>query len=513
MQNRESDIAFTYHEETKHSYDSVYRSHHFLDWDNQPRPYKVYVGLEPIALPQPLPETNTPALLALAPPEVSSQARTPLRRVDLAYLLWYAAGVTRRRQYPGHGDVLFRAAACTGALYHIELYAAVAGMPDLQPGLYHFSPVDFALRKLRDGDYRRLLVEASGDDPALQQAPAILIGADTFWRNSWKYRARAYRHSFWDAGTILANLLAAAAAHQVPAQVALGFVDSSVNALLDLDPDREAATFLVGLGTGAPVAAAAPLVTPLHLEVEPLSGQEVDYPAIRLTHAASCLERPEEVADWRESAPLLTLPATSGPVIALRPAQDEDLPADSIEAVIRRRGSSRQFTHEPLTLTQLSNVLVRATQDFPVDVLQGPDVRLNDIYLIVHAVTDVPAGAYVLHGRDQRLELLRAGQFRHEAGMLALGQELAADASVDVFLLCDLRQVLELLGNRGYRAAQLEAGLLGGRMYLAAYAQGLGASGLTFFDDEVTEFFSPHAAGKSVMFLVALGHSGRRRRL
>jgi nitroreductase len=346
----------------------------------------------------------------------------------------------------------------------------------------------------------------------LRQAQVMLIGTDTFWRNSWKYRARAYRHSFWDAGTILANLLAAATAHEVAAQVALGFVDSSVNALVDLDTNREVTTFLVGLGTGAPAAEAAPPVTPLNLEVEPLSRQEVDYPAIRLTHAASCLEHPEEVAEWRESAPLLTLPVASGPLIALQPAGDEALLAESIEAVIRRRGSTRQFTHEPLTLTQLSNVLVRATQEFPVDVLQGPNVSLSDLYLIVHAVTDVPAGAYVFHGHDQSLELLREGQFRREAGMLALGQDLAADASVDVFLLCDLRQVLELMGNRGYRAAQLEAGLLGGRMYLAAYAQGLGASGLTFFDDEVTGFFSPHAAGKSVMFLVALGHSSRRQR-
>ena len=46
-------------------------------------------------------------------------------------------------------------------------------------------------------------------------------------------------------------------------------------------------------------------------------------------------------------------------------------------------------------------------------------------------------------------------------------------------------------------------------MYLAAYAQRFGATGLTFFDDEVIEFFSPHAAGKSVMFLVALAHSSR----
>jgi len=47
-------------------------------------------------------------------------------------------------------------------------------------------------------------------------------------------------------------------------------------------------------------------------------------------------------------------------------------------------------------------------------------------------------------------------------------------------------------------------------MYLAAYALRLGATGLTFYDDDVVEFFSPHAAGKSAVFLVALGKSAQR---
>jgi hypothetical protein len=72
------------------------------------------------------------------------------------------------------------------------------------------------------------------------------------------------------------------------------------------------------------------------------------------------------------------------------------------------------------------------------------------------------------------------------AGHLGLDQELPADAAVDIFFLADL-----------YRAVQLEAGIIGGRLYLAAYAQRLGATGLTFYDDEVTRFFSPHAEGKS----------------
>ena len=82
----------------------------------------------------------------------------------------------------------------------------------------------------------------------------------------------------------------------------------------------------------------------------------------------------------------------------------------------------------------------------------------------------------------------------------------------NVFFLTELERVLNQFGNRGYRAAQLEAGIIGGKLYLAAYAQRLGASGLTFYDDAVTEFFSPHAHGKSVMFLVALGRSAKRKR-
>ncbi|MCH7787151.1 MAG: nitroreductase family protein [Chloroflexi bacterium] len=102
------------------------------------------------------------------------------------------------------------------------------------------------------------------------------------------------------------------------------------------------------------------------------------------------------------------------------------------------------------------------------------------------------------------------GDFRQMAGYLGLNQALPADASVNVFFLSNLAPVLETFGNRGYRAAQLDASITAGRLYLAAYAQGFGATGLTFFDDAVTDFFSPHAKGKSVMFLVALGKRARR---
>lgn len=72
-------------------------------------------------------------------------------------------------------------------------------------------------------------------------------------------------------------------------------------------------------------------------------------------------------------------------------------------------------------------------------------------------------------------------------------------------MMTDLNAVLKTLGNRGYRACEFEAAVVAGKIYLSSYAQGLGASGSTFYDDAVTESFSPHARDKAAMIVVGVG--------
>jgi SagB-type dehydrogenase family enzyme len=289
-----------------------------------------------------------------------------------------------------------------------------------------------------------------------------------------------------------------------------GFVDASVNRLLDVDPQREVAFSLVALGHAAALPPPTPAeIPPLRLETVPLSQREVDYPLMREMHAASSLDSSEEVQAWRGQAPVTDFPPPTGPVIQIQPLSDAEMPRDPIEQVIQRRGSTRKFARSSITLPQLSTMLDRATRGVPADFLDPQGTQLNDLYLIIHAVEGLPPGAYVFHRSRGVLECLKQGNFRADAGYLGLEQELPADAAVDIFFLADLRPILQRFGNRGYRAVQLEAGILGGKLYLAAYAQRLGATGLTFFDDDVTSFFSPHAEGKSAIFLVALGHSAK----
>jgi SagB-type dehydrogenase family enzyme len=357
-----------------------------------------------------------------------------------------------------------------------------------------------------------MLANVSGAEGRIAQAPVTVVTASTYWRNAWKYQARTYRHCFWDAGTLHANLLAVAGTERLGASVVMGFADRSVEHLLGLDPAREGALTLVPLGRTRSLPLAAPGAPELRLETEPLSRSEIDYPAIRELQAASSLASGVEATAWSETTMKREVPTAQGPLVALHPYADADLPADSLQSVILRRGSTRAFDRaRSISAQELATVLDRVTRGVAGDFLAAPGASLIDLYLIVHAVDEVHPGAYYYRRGERRLELLREGDFRAAAGRLGLFQELPADAAVNVYCLSDLREVLERFGNRGYRAAQLEGGILGGRLYLAAYAQRFGASGLTFLDDEVTEFFSPHARGKSVMFLAALGRSATRR--
>src|SRR4029077_18386685 len=72
---------------------------------------------------------------------------------DLARILFFSAGITKQRKYPG-GEIYFRAAACTGALYEIELYVVTGDLNGLDAGVYHFNPADVSVRLLRKGDFR-----------------------------------------------------------------------------------------------------------------------------------------------------------------------------------------------------------------------------------------------------------------------------------------------------------------------------------------------------------------------
>jgi SagB-type dehydrogenase family enzyme len=159
--------------------------------------------------------------------------RLPLETSVAGPLLRDAAGVVRSqpgRDYGG-GTMHWRAYSSAGALYPVEAYVATA------EGLYSFDALTPGLVRLRD-DARRRIADAMAE-PEVADAPAIVVLTGIHGRTGWKYMERGYRHVWWDAGTMLANLLALAAAEGFSPRLHTAFVDDEVNDALGVDGVRE----------------------------------------------------------------------------------------------------------------------------------------------------------------------------------------------------------------------------------------------------------------------------------
>jgi SagB-type dehydrogenase family enzyme len=528
--------ATEYHDRTKHA-TGDFGDAPERDYGTYPRPFKAYrdrarIDLSAVRAPV-LPALSVIAESAadpLAGTEQSSRDRIDAETVGS--LCYYAAGVKAEREYSvdeiDH-PMYFRAASCTGNLHHIDAYAICAGLDGLDAGVYHFDPATFSLDVLREGDFRGVLAEAAGDGPAtggdataVADAPVTVAVTSEWWRNAWKYRKRTYRHAFWDSGTVVANLLGTAHALDLPASVVAGFDDRAVADLLGVDPRIEAPLELVPVGSGDPTGE-SPVV-------DRLSSETVSQPEHDRTHelphevwATSALDDGEVAAAWRDrvrdALPVGTVPAGDGERVPLDPVDHGTEVARPLRSAISRRRSCREFADEPLSRRKLGTVLDRATRGVPGDWTDrsapgGGDgvgatgLQFNDVYALVTDVEGVPDGSYQFHSEAAALEWLGDATSADQTH-LALDQEWAGDAHVNVYCMTDVDEVVEALGDRGYRLAQLEAGVVLGRLYLATYAhRPLGGTGLTFYDDEVTDHFSPRAADQTPTTMFALGVAG-----
>jgi SagB-type dehydrogenase family enzyme len=475
------------------------------DWDIKPLLYKVYASLPPIALPRELPETGMPALEAIAATGAPGSSVVPDKAL-LGRLGLLTNGSLDRTWTSADGrEHRYRTAGGTGALYHLELYFVCADLADLPPGVYHYSAIDHTLRQVRAGDFRAALTAATRQEPSIAAAPVVLAMTSTFWRNAWRYRERAYRHTFWDAGTSLSHILAVAASAQVAATLVFGFADPSVNALLDVEGTRESTVALVALGSAGTAAPPTPEITKLDLPTQPLSSAEVTWHALTAMHLASCLPTGADAALWRSRRWQRPPTPPTGPLTALQPLPTDRLDTRPPEQIIYRRRSTRKYdTDVEIPFAAFSTLLDRSTRGVASDVLV-PGAPVTELYLIVNGVEGLVPGVYLHHPQLGAVELLREGTFRAEATRIAADQRYAGDAHVNLYYLAHLPSILRRYGNRGYRLAQLEGALHAGKLHLGIHALGLGAVASTAYDDEVIEFFSPHAAGKDYAFVTVFG--------
>jgi SagB-type dehydrogenase family enzyme len=231
-----------------------------LDWDAKPAGFKTYPGATTISLPDPDPRRPAPSLWdsVLRRRSVRSFSDETLSLDELSHLLWASAGATRVAP-----NFLYRAAPSAGGLYPIETYVAVRGVEGVFPGIYHYRVAGVevrdgseyvdpthghALELVNEGDGGAALAEGALHQAMVARAPVVFIWTAIFERSRWKYRERAYRYIYLDAGHIAAHVSLAAVALGLGSCQIGAFYDSWIDGIIGVDGKEEASLYMTVVG-------------------------------------------------------------------------------------------------------------------------------------------------------------------------------------------------------------------------------------------------------------------------
>lgn len=501
--NEETERLFTYHHVTKHSYHSVRTSAHFLDWHNQPDPFRTYEGAPLITLPaEPgFPKAGTFATMAALAEGArtakgsKSECREKVQ-LDLTWLsrlLWHSMAISAWKKVPGTGyRYSLRVNPSSGNLHPTETYLALLGFMGVDDGLYHYRADRHALELRSRGNWTEQIARGLVL-PWAAESPLIVGLTSIFWREAWKYRDRAYRYCCHDLGHAMMSLLLAARALGLPGGVVAHFSDLRLTHTLGLAESDEAPMAFLVFPPQNPSGRlpAPPQQEPAGVPNE-LSTEEVPYSLLLGMHRSTIL--PDPVGSLPRISPANAATAHDQPSLP-DPARDTPL-----GPTVRRRRSALDFDARtpPMERDEVEQLLGFATQDWPADwrgnfggettpVKRGAD--FVTLYLYFHRVRDCEPGVYRWDKSIRRLELLHRGNVERVAAYLSLEQPLAGNACFAVSMIADLAEAARVFGNRGYRYVHFEAGAIGQRLYVGAEALGWNATGIgAFYDDDVHRY-------------------------
>ena len=478
-----------YHELTKHSAESLRRTQHYLDWANMPNPFRHYEGVPVLDLPADPPAPQISALEILEG-KIGNTGAGDVAGF-LSQLMFYSASISATKRAPFTGAIYsLRVNPSSGNLHPTEFHFCTRGLVDWSDGLYHYRPSSHMAEQRAVGDFGRKLVHTS--------APLIFVLTSIAWREAWKYRDRAYRYCLHDIGHAWQSLTLAARSVGCESFASGNFSDDRVAEACLLSAD-EWPMLIVGLhGSSIPVNNVDAVETVVFGgHPNRLSEEQVPYALIERIHVATKLQTEATI-------PSLGQAKVSGRgEVSLPPHVST---SRSFGEVVRTRRSALDFRggYGSISLSQLATLLSTTKERLFADFTTA---RFVHLYLYVHRVEGLAPGVYRYWPEHAELEKIKAGDQRLAAAALSLGQDLAGNACVAFSMIGDFENAARSYGDRGYRYVHFEAGAIGQRMYLAAEALGLGATGIgAFFDEEVNRYLSLAPELGQVVYHFAIGH-------
>jgi SagB-type dehydrogenase family enzyme len=447
----------------------------------------------------------------------ASQVQPPQNLRTLATWLYLAAGSVR--QITKRPPRWLRAYPSERLTFPCEIYVAAFAIDGLEPGFYHFSVGEFALRKLRDG-YEALAQIKRGrpDLEFLKTTPGLLLVSTIFCRSSWAFGKRGYRHALLEAGHVAQNISTVGTGLGIQTLVRLTVNAQTMRELIGVAADAD---FAEAEAVHAMVVWADPTPNPLApppgftlppvgamptLNRPPLAPSVVGYGSILAVHE-DCVAPGVAV---REIRPPLTELSPLAEVFDFRELPEPDAPERGIalDKLLLAPQMPREFTHASISrdrLWYLARVGFRWGSPFPL-FPDGPYSALIRPLWIITNVIGVDNGVWYYHPAKNAWVMLRTGTLRYDAQRLSMSNPLFGNASAVCFMAANLYRLLTEGGPDLYRLAHLEAGMAAQRIGLCAAAMGLATSQSGAFPDEAArQFFQMEKTGWEILYTLAIG--------
>jgi SagB-type dehydrogenase family enzyme len=506
---------YDYHQGTKLS-SGTFAQRTQPDLINEPSVFLSFPDLPAIALPKNLisPLVGTFALLRdgrKALPETFIDPPRDLR--TLSSWLFLSNGLTHQQRVGGRFSWR-RSLPSLGGTYPSEIYVAAFAVDGLEPGLYHYSPREFALRRLREGlDVLAALKRGRPDLQFLKSIPAALLISSIFARSSWIFGERGYRAALIDAGRQIEQVVQAGSAIGISVAARLMMNDSLTRQLIGVPADApyehaEAVQSLVAWADPLPAAlnpqSMAPNLPPIPRQESPR--RVVPHEVIRLVHhdciapGVALREIHPPITTWTPIAPDL-------PGEQREPLVEPEAGKPFGELVTNRRAvaSIQRRTIPRDQFLAINRVAMRGPAYYPLMPDYDHASLVKPVWMILDVV-GIDRGIWYYHPPTDRWTMLFRGNVRLETAFLSCELSLAGDAAAVCALVANVEPLLLAAGPDAYRLAHLEAGIIAHRIQLGAESLGLAASSnVHFFDDELRDFLELQPGGWEVIQQVLVG--------
>jgi SagB-type dehydrogenase family enzyme len=215
-----------------------------LLWNEKPETYKQYTSVPKIKLDPPDGAEDLSLWDSIQKRRsIRSFSQVPMKKKQISRLLWATQGVTKVDM-----GFEFRASPSAGALYPVETYLIINNIEDVPAGIYHYNVKNHELEQIRLGDFRLEIARAALDQDMAYSAGVVFAWTALFERAKWKYKQRAYRYVYLDAGHIAQSLALAAVSLRLGSCQIAALYDDEVNELLKIDGEKESILYLSVVG-------------------------------------------------------------------------------------------------------------------------------------------------------------------------------------------------------------------------------------------------------------------------